>query len=400
MLKTIAYVIRSFPEPSETFIADEAVSLLNEGLQPCIIHLYDGNAKVLHPAAQTLLENAPRLKVQLARPPAILSSLVRWLMVSPVRTIRTLKKALRAPDRWCYFQALEPAWWCRQQGVDLLHAHFADVNFQYAARISEWSSIPFSVTTHGYDLREDPLGKDEVSALYQQAFAVVTISEFNRQYMEQKYGLPRSRIEVVHCGINLERFKYFPRLTPTPNKPYQLLNVGRLAPQKGQDVLLRTMALLIHRGIDVHLNIVGAGELELQLKSLADELGLAKCVSFLGAKNEQEIRALHQCSDVFVLPSRAEGLPVACMEALAAGTTCVATRINGIPELIEDGVNGLLVEAEDAAGLAEAIGKLQADPELAQRLRLGGRKTVQSEFDRILCTKQLISIWNQENIQA
>lgn len=396
MLKTVAYLIRSFPEPSETFIAEEAASLLDAGVRPCILHLQDGNATVLHPAAQTLLDKALRLRIRTAQPAAIIANLIRWMGVAPLRTLRTLSKALRHPSRWCYFQSLGPAWWCRQQGVDFLHAHFADVNFQYAACISAWSGIPFGVTTHGYDLREEPLGRDGASELYRQADAVVTISEYNRRHMVQCYGLPEAKISVVHCGIDLERFAYLERSAPAAGVPLRLLNVGRLAPEKGQDLLLHALARLRQQGLQLHLDMVGGGELEQALKALVAELNLADCVSFHGVQPEQVVRQLHQRADVFVLPSRAEGLPVACIEAMAMGTVSIASRITGIPELIEHGVSGLLVEAGDARALAEAIAALQADPALAQRLRLGGRATVLAGFDRAKCTRQLIGIWSQQ----
>lgn len=397
MLKTVAYLIRSFPEPSETFIAEEALSLWSAGVRPFIIHLQDGDATVLHPAAQALLDKALRLRIRATPAAAMLANLARWMSVAPIRTLRTLSKALRHPSRWCYFQSLGPAWWCRQQGVDFLHAHFADVNFQYAACISAWSGIPFGVTTHGYDLREEPLGHQGAGELYRQADAVVTISEYNRRHMLQRYELPEAKVSVVHCGIDLERFAFLERSAPPAAAPLRLLNVGRLAPEKGQDLLLHALARLRQQGLPLHLDMVGGGELEQALKALAAELGLADCVSFHGVQPEQVVRQLHQRADVFVLPSRAEGLPVACIEAMAMGTVSIASRITGIPELIEHGVSGLLVEAGDVEGLAAAIAALQADPAMAQRLRLGGRATVLAGFDRRQCTQQLVGIWSRQS---
>lgn len=396
MLKTVAYVIRSFPEPSETFIAEEAASLIPTGIKPCIIHLQRGNTAFVHPAARTLLEQAPCLLVPEVGALSAFTSLCRWMTVAPIRTLRTLANALRHPQRWCYFQALAPAWWSRQQGVQFLHAHFADVNLQYAACISAWSGIPFGVTTHGYDLREEPLGLEGASDLYRRADAVVTISAYNRHFMVNRYGLPEATISVVHCGIDIERFAFLARSAPPAGAPLRLLNVGRLVPEKGQDLLLHALARLRQQGLQLHLDMVGGGELEQALKALAVELNLGDCVSFHGVQPEQVVRQLHQRADVFVLPSRAEGLPVACIEAMAMGTVSIASRITGIPELIEHGVSGLLVEAGDVLDLAAAIALLQADPVMAQRLRLSGRATVLAGFDRAKCTQQLIGIWSQQ----
>lgn len=397
MPKTVAYIIRSFPEPSETFIAEEAASLLAAGIQPCILHLQDADSAILHPSAQTLLAKALRLRIKPAKTTAILVSFARWLLIAPSRTVRTFRKAWRHPARWCYFQALAPAWWCREHQVDFLHAHFADVNFQYAAAMSDWSGIPFGVTTHGYDLRDTPLGIGAASSLYKQANVVVTISEFNRRYMVQKYGLPESSIAVVHCGIDLDRFAFLPRPKRPAVEPLRLLNVGRLVPVKGQDVLLRALALVQMRGVPFQLDIVGGGDLHQDLVALAADLGISDCVVFHGAKPEQGVRDLHAQAHVFVLPSRSEGLPVACMEALAMGTPTIATRINGIPELIEDGQSGLLVEPEDIAGLADRICQLAAEPQLAQQLQINGKAAVAAGFDRRKCTQQLIALWSRHD---
>lgn len=393
MLRTVAYVIRSFPEPSETFIAEEAASLLLIGIQPCILHLNEGNRTVVHPSAKILLERAKQLHIKTSNISTILASLSLWMLASPVRTIRTLIKAARHPNRWCYLQALSPAWWCRQHKVDFMHAHFADVNFQYAEAMSEWNGIPFGVTTHRYDILNDPIDPNTASKLYKKADVVVTISEFNRRYMIDKFGLLSTSISIVHCGIDVKRFAFANRQPRMRTEHLRLLNVGRLVSEKGQDILLRALARVHNLGIRYQLDIVGGGALKKDLLALCVDLGISEHVVFHDAQPEQFIRHLHEIAHVFVLPSRSEGLPVACIEALAIGTPTIATRINGIPELIEDGINGLLVEPEDVQGLADAICKIEAHPELAEKLRIHGRKTVLAGFDRNICTQELVSQW-------
>ena len=393
MLRTVAYVIRSFPEPSETFIAEEAASLMLVGIQPCILHLNEGNYTVVHPSAKVLLESAKQLHIKTANAFTILASFSLWMLASPIRTIRTLIKAVRHPDRWCYLQALSPAWWCRQHKVDFMHAHFADVNFQYAAAMSEWSGSPFGVTTHRYDIFNDPIDPNTACRLYKKADVFVTISEFNRRYMTEKFGLSPTSIVIVHCGIDIERFAFVTRQPRLPAEPLRLLNVGRLVSEKGQDILLRALALVHSRGVRFQLDIVGGGALKEDLLALCIESGIRDFVVFHDSQPEQFVRHLHEIAHVFVLPSRSEGLPVACIEALAMGTPTIATRINGIPELIEDGLNGLLIEPEDAKGLADAICKLEAHPELIEKLRIHGRETVLARFDRKICTQELVSQW-------
>ncbi|UCV17313.1 glycosyltransferase family 4 protein [Ferribacterium limneticum] len=394
MIKTVAYVLRSFPEPSETFIADEAVSLLACDIKVCILHLFAGNKSIIHPSAQTLLEKAQVRLIEPVSMLVMLAFLVRWSVVSPVRTLRTLLMVIRHPARWCYFQALAPAWWCQQKKIDFLHAHYADINFQYAAAMSAWSGIPYGVTTHRYDIFENPLGIDQASKLFNQANAVVTISEYNRKYMCDTYGLATNDIVIVHCGIDLDRFAYTEHAPLKTHQVIRLLNVGRLYPEKGQDVLLHALAEVEKRGILFQLDIIGGGPMLEELQALSRKLGIEKRVHFHGAQPEAFVRNMHAESHVFVLPSRSEGLPVACMEALALGTPTIATRITGIPELIIDGVSGLLVEPENVNDLANAFCRIHDNPSLLEQFRAAGREAVTCEFDRRECTHQLIDLWS------
>jgi colanic acid/amylovoran biosynthesis glycosyltransferase len=392
-IRVVAYVLRSYPEPSETFISEEAASLLDHGITPCILHILEGTSAVRHPTNQALLEHAPVRRVGKSTRREVLSALARWLVARPIGTLLTLGRALRHPNRWCYFQALSPAWWCRRQRVEFLHAHFADTNFQYAAAMSDWSGIPFGVTTHGYDLRETPLGLDVTADLLKRASVIVTVSRFNLRLMAERYRLAASDVQVIHCGIDVQRFAYRPDRPRLGDQPFRLLNVGRLVPEKAQDVLLRALALVRDRGVRFQLDMVGGGPLEESLRALARELKLEQNVVFHGTQPESLVRQLHGDAQAFILSSRSEGLPVACIEALAMGTPTIATRITGIPELIEDGVSGILVPPDDAAALSDAICRLLSTPDAAKVMQERGRATVLAKFDRGQCTKRLVDLW-------
>jgi glycosyltransferase involved in cell wall biosynthesis len=396
MLKTIAYVLGSFPEPSETFIADEALSVRSEGVRVCVMAIRPGNRSVLHPSARELLSRpVDWFQLGQARRIAMLAAFTQLLLLQPWRTLRTLRAAARSPQRWCYLQALVAARWCLVQGVQFLHAHFADTNLVYARAISDWSGVPYGVTTHRYDIIDDPLDRNLACELLRSASAVVTISQFNRQHMAGKYALPLEGIHVVHCGIDLARFAYVSNKSPPGPRPLRLLNVGRLVEIKGQDVLLNALARVRDRGVPFSLDIVGGGPLHDSLLALSQALGLGEQVRLHGAKVEAFVREQLEAADVFVLPSRSEGLPVACIEALAVGTPTIATRIFGIPELIDHGSSGILVAANDAEALADAICRAWADPDALQRYRVAGRHKVEADFDRDACTRQLLNIWSR-----
>jgi N-acetyl-alpha-D-glucosaminyl L-malate synthase BshA len=169
--------------------------------------------------------------------------------------------------------------------------------------------------------------------------------------------------------------------------------VARLTPQKAHDVLLRAWPMVLSCCPDAHLVLVGGGPEETRLRRLAENLGIAERVYFAG--EQQEVAPYLVVSDVFVLPSRAEGLGLALIEAMSAGLPCVASRVAGISELIEDGQNGLLVEPEDVAGLAEALLKLLEDRELAKKLGDKARQSVIQTYNPDVIVSQYISLYRQ-----
>jgi glycosyltransferase involved in cell wall biosynthesis len=389
----VAYVLKSFPEPSETFVADEIASLDQASVDPAVLHVYAGDTRVVHPSAQAVLDSGLVFRLGQASKWDAIKALLALFMSSPGRTLKVLLKALGHRDRWCFVQSLPPAVWCQRHRVDHLHAHFADVNLLYGACVSAWLDIPYSVTTHRYDILDDPLDVDSAAELFKRAAAVVTISEFNRRHMVQKYGLDESRVQIVHCGVDLTRFAYVAGRPREDGEPLKLLNVGRLVPIKAQDVLLRALHIVRQRGVQFHLDVIGGGELHAHLESLSVSLGLSDCVRFLGAQPEAVVRKHLVGAHVFVLSSRSEGLPVACIEAMAVGTPVIATRIFGIPELVEDGRSGLLVPPDDPAALAEAIVWAAEHRAALDDMSREGRQQVEAGFDRTVCTAELTRLW-------
>lgn len=392
-LRSVAYVIGTFPVPSETFIADEALSLFEQGIQPCILYMNYGNLEKIHPSAQSLLKRAKFFQFGTASILKAALALAHLFLVRPVRTVLVLKTMLHCPNRYCFIKALPAAVWCLHEKVGFLHAHFADVNFIYAGAISAWSGIPFGVTTHRYDIFEEPIEKSTATDLFFQAAIVVTISKFNRLHMMQKYGIPESKIDVIHCGVDLDRFTFNPRVPRQGDQPIRLVNVGRMVLQKAHDVLLVAMSILRAQGHSFKLEIIGDGPLSEELKVLARKLDIADSVVFHGVKTQEFLIERISAADLFVLSSRHEGLPVVCIEALAVGTVVVATRVFGVPELIEDGVNGFLSVPDDPQALANTVLLASADPLRMGAIAVAGRLTVLAEFERKACTKQLIELW-------
>jgi glycosyltransferase involved in cell wall biosynthesis len=187
------------------------------------------------------------------------------------------------------------------------------------------------------------------------------------------------RLHIVHCGVD-------PALYDTPRVAgaKRLLFVGRLAAVKGLPVLFRALQQLIPDHPDVRLTLIGDGPERVALEREARALGLATIVEFAGYKGQAEVAQTLRATDILVLPSFAEGLPVVLMEALAARVPVLATRIAGVSELVEEGISGRLVSAGDALALERALRELLEDsPQRCAAMGAAGRARVMAEFDSV-----------------
>jgi len=160
-----------------------------------------------------------------------------------------------------------------------------------------------------------------------------------------------------------------------------VLCVGRLTPAKAQLLLVEACAALRQRGTDFMLTLVGDGPDRGHIEEAIDRLALNDCVELAGALTVDGVRRALARTDVFVLPSFAEGIPVVLMEAMASGVPCVSTRVNGIPELIEHGRTGLLTAAGDVDGLVDQLERLADDSGLRSALAHEARAEIEARYD-------------------
>lgn len=212
------------------------------------------------------------------------------------------------------------------------------------------------------------------------------------------HGFKGDRIVHISGGVDTEKFQPNASRRPDPAKPERdIICVARLEYPKGIDVLLHAWSRMMKEpdewrtNLKPRLLIVGTGALEQQLQRMADDLGLQESVKFLGL--HRDVILLLQQAWGFVLPSRWEGLPNALIEAMSCGLPCVATRVSGSEDIIQDGVNGLLVESEQPAKMAQALQRIIADTELAQRLGQEGRTTVLRDYQLRHVTEQTITLY-------
>ena len=269
-----------------------------------------------------------------------------------------------------------------------LHNHFSNSSCSVAMLASELGGFTFSFTMHGpaefFEPKYWRLDEKISRALF-----VCCISNFCRSQgmifcSPQKW----ERLHVIHCGVDPSLFTRVRHA----NQGKGLLFVGRLAAVKGLPVLFEAIAQLRNDRPDILLTIAGDGPDRASLESTACSLGIAENLRFLGYQSQTQVRQLLAETDVFVMSSFAEGVPVVLMEAMAAGVPVVATRIAGVPELVEDGVSGFLVPPGDAQSLAERISALLEDDDLRNRFGKAGRAEVEAEFNIDLEARRLCRI--------
>lgn len=207
-------------------------------------------------------------------------------------------------------------------------------------------------------------------------------------------GVSEFQVSVAYSGVDSERFrargalrdeKIAAQYGAVAGLPL-IINVAALTDHKDHETLLHAARLMRDRGFDYRLVIAGTGELETKLRDIQKELGLEQQVMFAGFV--KDVGPLLRAGDLFVMSSHLEGLCTSILDSMSVGLPVVATAAGGIPEIIKDGVNGLLAKPRDAAGLARAIQKALSSPETLQRFAREGRKTI---FEKFTCDRMVES---------
>jgi glycosyltransferase involved in cell wall biosynthesis len=384
----VAYIMSRFPKLTETFILYEMLALEDQDIQVELYPLLRERTTVMHPEAVAMVERAhfqpfiswPIVRAQLRylrrKPRAYLGAL--WsLLRGTIGSLNFFVGALGIFPKTVYFAELMEA-----EGVQHVHAHFANHPAAAAFIIHRLAGIPYSFTAHGSDLHVDRHMLREKVA---EAAFVVPISSYNRELIVEECGEQfRDKVVVIHCGVDTQVFQPVVRAS---TGPLTILCTGTLHEVKGQTYLIDACRLLHERGVAFTCNFVGDGPDRQMLAEQIANAGLGAHVHLLGRRTREEVAALLQAADVVVAPSvptkegKREGIPVVLMEAMGSGVPVVASGISGIPELVEHERSGLLTPPNDAQAIAEALERLQRDPALRQSLGQAGREKVLRDFD-------------------
>ncbi|MBL9051529.1 MAG: glycosyltransferase family 4 protein [Tabrizicola sp.] len=383
----IAYLTGDYPKVSHTFILREVEGLRAAGLEVLTCSIRKPSASDFPGIEeQKALAETFYVKAAATNPVRLLLTHARLLARAPGRWFRTLGLAIRtrAPGLkallWQLFYFAEAgvlAEHLRQRGVRHLHNHFGNSSCSVAMLASSLSEIPFSFTEHGpaifFEVKDWALSEKIARAKF-----VVAISHFCRsQLMLFSRPADWDKIAIVHCGVEVTAYGNHPR----EGFGKRIAFVGRLDPVKGALLLVEAMAQVLRTHPDATLSLAGDGPARAPAEARARALGIEGAVHFLGYLSQGQVAELLDQSDMLVLPSFAEGLPVVYMEALASRIPVVASRVAGVQELVEDGVTGYTVPPGDVVSLADRIARLMSDPALALSMGKAGRHAVERDFD-------------------
>ncbi|AFO56972.1 MULTISPECIES: glycosyltransferase [unclassified Natrinema] len=375
----ILYYLDVFPKVSESFILNEVYELEKKGHNVAVCSLKEPDSDINHeeytelnasirhiedPTYTDILEGfSPNLLKSIAGPELLYRATPKHHAANLIRAKRSI-------------QFIESIDW----DIDHVHSHFANVSKFGGKHIATYYDVPFTITTHAYDIYRKPIGK-YTKKLLNIADRVITISEYNKRYLKDEMGV-ETAVDIVRAGIKPEKFS--PSKSVRKNR---VLTVGRFVEKKGHPYALDAIAKATEVLPNIEYHIIGAGEQIGPLKRKTEELGLTENVSFLSNVSDERLLNEFDQARCFLLPcvvadsGDRDGIPVVLMESMAMQTPPISTAISGIPELIDDGENGVLVEPRHSESIGKAVIQLLENDSIYSKYSKNSREKVTEEFN-------------------
>jgi colanic acid/amylovoran biosynthesis glycosyltransferase len=381
--RKLAYLLSMYPAVSHTFFLNEVRELRKLGFAIEVASVNPPERASDGLTAREVEELKNTFYIKAMKRSHILGVLLKILFTRPLVVGRGLRTALgldpfnlQASTYSLFYlvEALLVGDWMRRKGHNHLHVHFGGAVATVAMLVTAAWGIPYSIMIHGPDEFYD-VDQTYLRRKVQQALFVFCISDYCRSQVMKICGPSHwDKLHVLRLGVDPDVF--VPDLSAKDDSVIEIVCVGRLVPTKGQLILLRAVSELLAKGYPVRLRLIGDGADRTRLEKFILDHGLGDVVVLEGARNHESTRRLLGRAHIFALASFAEGLPVALMEAMAMQIPCVSTYVGAIPELIRDGLDGLLVPASSHEALCNALERLIVNPDLRQILAHSGRLRV------------------------
>ena len=397
--KKIAYLVSQYPAVNHTYILREIRSLRNLGWNIEVASISPDTRSESQLTVEEREESAQTWYVKSQGLPGAARAHLTTFFAQPRSYMRGMRCALRlarfdlsqAIRNFLYFtEALLVGQWMQNHGLNHAHIHFAST---VGMLLAKTFPVTISITMHGPGEFRNPKEFHLPEKIETSAF-VCAISNYGRDQLRKACNPDQwNKFEVLPLGIDPDAFVPEPKSSSNPM--FTVISVGRLSPEKAQRILIDAVARLAREGRRLCLLLVGDGPDRTALAKHIADLHLSDVVSLEGALNQDRLMTLYRQSDAFALASLAEGVPVVLMEAMAMEIPCVATRITGIPELIQDGLDGLLVEPSDPGQLSAAIAQLMDNPDRRRQIASSGRFKVIQQYNLAKNTELLAKVFER-----
>ncbi|WP_373778092.1 glycosyltransferase family 4 protein [Glaesserella sp.] len=376
----IGYVLKRYPRFSETFVVNEILAHERAGTKIDIFalgpvmetHFQDGISQVRGPVTRLIDKQ---------RNTESLWELFQQAFVELPNFATKLAEAKGNIHEIA--QSILLAMAVRERGIQHLHAHFGTQATTVARQAAIFAEVTYTFTAHAKDIYYQYKESTELGLKMHDAVATVTVSDYNLSYLREQYGSDADKAVRIYNGMDLRKFPYH----SMESRERHILAVGRLVPKKGFCVLLDALAILKQRGVNMYCTLVGDGGLRESLQEQIDTLNIGDIVKMVGPMPQPEIINLVTKASMMVAPcvisddGDRDGLPTVLLESMALGTPVISTQVAGIPELVQDGITGLCIEAQNPEALAQAIERLLNDKELRKHLSQQARALIERDYD-------------------
>lgn len=384
----VAYILKMYPRFSETFIVNEILELERQGVDVRIYSLRKPDDGRFHARLSSVKASVVYVSQYPQMEPDRIQQAHRFLrQARPEQYAQVQADTLARGEDYAikrFLQAGFIAAHLLRHPVDAIHAHFASSATRVAHLVSQMIGTPFSFTAHAKDIYQQEVDPNTLRSKIRHARFVVTVSRYNQQYLRDLMQGEPADVRFLYNGVDLDLFSPVVGMERRSNL---ILSVGRLVAKKGFDILIQACAELLQRGSSFECVIIGEGEDRQRLADMIDRLGLHEHVRLVGPQPQEKVLSVYRQATLFTLPcviaadGNRDGLPTVLLEAMACGLPALSTNVTGVPEIIDHGVNGLLVEPGDAAALAEAITTLLYDPDRLRRMGQAARLKAEGAFD-------------------